>query len=68
MRRLDFFREGDNNTLQHRSWDGRSWARWSTIGAGIEDTPSAVSWDENRIDVFALGANGQLMHKHFSQE
>jgi hypothetical protein len=25
--------------------------------------PSAVSWDENRIDVLALGTNDQLLHK-----
>ena len=66
LRRLDLFREGDNNTLQHRSWDGRSWTRWATIGTGIDDTPTAVSWDENRIDVLALGTNGQLMHKNYS--
>ncbi len=34
----------------------------------IDDTPSAVSWDENRIDVVALGSNGHLMHKHLSSE
>jgi hypothetical protein len=66
LRRLDLFREGDNNTLQQRSWNGRTWTAWETIGAGIDDTPSAVSWDEDRIDVIALGANGHLLHKHFS--
>jgi hypothetical protein len=65
LRWLDLFREGDNNTLQHRLWDGRSWTRWEIIGTGIDDTPSAISWDENRIDVLALGTNGQLLHKHF---
>jgi hypothetical protein len=67
LRRLDLFREGDNNSLQHRSWDGRSWTGWETIGGDINDTPSAVSWDENRIDVVALGSNGHLMHKHLSE-
>jgi hypothetical protein len=28
--------------------------------------PSAVSWGKNRIDVVALGIDGQLLHKHFS--
>jgi hypothetical protein len=65
LRRLDLFRQGDNNTLQHRSWDGRSWTRWETIGGGVVDTPAAISWDDNRIDVFALGINGHLLHKHF---
>ena len=32
----------------------------------IDDTPTAVSSDENRIDVIALGTNGHLLHKHFS--
>ncbi|HEU4907422.1 MAG TPA: hypothetical protein VFT17_01020, partial [Propionibacteriaceae bacterium] len=61
----DLFRQGDNNTLQHRSWDGRIWTRWETIGGGVVDTPAAISWNENRIDVFALGINGHLLHKHF---
>ena len=30
-------------------------SHWATIGAGIDNTPSAVSWDENRIDILALG-------------
>jgi hypothetical protein len=36
-----------------------------TIGSGIIDTPAAVSSGPDRIDVFALGANGQLLHKRF---
>jgi hypothetical protein len=39
-----------------------------TIGSGIVDTPSAVSWGVNRIDVLALGTEGQLLHKHFVLE
>jgi hypothetical protein len=68
LRWLDLFREGDNNTLQHRLWDGRSWTRWEIIGTRIDDTPSAISWDENWIDVLALGTNGQLLHKHFPSQ
>ena len=41
---------------------GSATFRW----AGFDDTPSAVSRDEDRIDVIALGANGHLLHKHFS--
>jgi len=36
-----------------------------TIGSGIIDAPAAVSSGPDRIDVFALGANGQLLHKRF---
>jgi hypothetical protein len=53
--RLDLFRKGDDNALEHRSWDGKNWTDWATIGSGITDTPSAVSWGRNRIDVLALG-------------
>jgi hypothetical protein len=63
--RLDLFRKGDDNTLEHRSWDGTRWTGWLTIGSGIIDTPAAVSSGPDRIDVFALGANGQLLHKRF---
>jgi hypothetical protein len=63
--RLDLFRKGDDNTLEHRSWDGTRWTGWVTIGSGIIDTPAAVSSGPDRIDVFALGANGQLLHKRF---
>jgi hypothetical protein len=66
--RLDLFRKGDDNTLEHRSWDGTIWTGWVTIGSGIVDTPSAVSWGVNRIDVLALGTDGQLLHKHFVLE
>jgi hypothetical protein len=41
------------------------WTGWVTIGSGIIDTPAAVSSGPDRIDVFALGANGQLLHKRF---
>jgi hypothetical protein len=67
-KRLDLFCKGDDTTLQHRWWDGKSWTSWAKIGAGISDTPSAVSWGENRIDLLALGTDGQLLHKHFSSK
>jgi hypothetical protein len=53
--RLDLFRKGDDNTLEHRFWDGKVWTDWVTIGTGISDTPAAASWGRNRIDVLALG-------------
>jgi hypothetical protein len=31
----------------------------------LPPTPAAVSSGPDRIDVFALGANGQLLHKRF---
>jgi hypothetical protein len=62
--RLDLFRKGDDNTLEHRFWDGKVWTDWVRIGTGISDTPAAASWGRNRIDVLALGTNGQLLHKH----
>jgi hypothetical protein len=66
--RLDLFRKGDDNTLEHRSWDGKDWTDWVAIGRGISDTPAAVSWGPNRIDLLALGTQGQLLHKHLFLE
>jgi hypothetical protein len=47
--RLDLFRKGDDNTLEHRSWDGTRWTGWLTIGSGIIDTPAEVSGPDRRI-------------------
>jgi hypothetical protein len=66
--RLDLFRKGDDNTLEHRSWDGKDWTDWVVIGTGISDTPAAVSWGPNRIDLLALGTHGELLHKHLFLE
>ena len=36
------------------------------VGGNITSAPAAVSWGENRLDVFARGSSGQLMHEVFN--
>ena len=42
---------------------GNIWSEWESIGGELADTPAAVSWAANRIDIFVLGKNKRLWHK-----
>src|SRR5262245_8671824 len=39
------------------------WSAWESQGGVLSSAPVAVAWDVNRLDVFAKGANGTLIHK-----
>jgi hypothetical protein len=36
-----------------------------TVGSGIAGDPAAVSWAPGRLDIFARGTGGELLHKFF---
>nr|WP_256989105.1 DUF346 domain-containing protein [Bacillus sp. EB106-08-02-XG196] len=36
---------------------------WEDLGGTLTSEPAAVSWNPNRIDVFARGQNNNLIHK-----
>jgi hypothetical protein len=38
-------------------------AAWRDLGGTITSPLASVSWAPNRIDIFALGVNGRLLHK-----
>jgi hypothetical protein len=72
--RLDVFVRGNNNILYHRWNDGGGWlpggGQWEPLeapnpstGSGMVSDPDAVSWDSNRIDVFARGTDNAMWHK-----
>ena len=42
---------------------GGPWSGWGSLGGSLTSAPAAVSWGCNRLDVFALGANNDLVHK-----
>jgi hypothetical protein len=56
-----------------RQWfDGSAWLGWKYVGApstplgdGILETPNCVSWEANRIDCFARGADLAMWHQWF---
>jgi hypothetical protein len=50
-------------TVLHRSWDNGTDSGWTDIGppsGGVASAPAAVSWGYKEIDVFVLGADGNL--------
>ncbi|MCJ7444499.1 MAG: PAN domain-containing protein, partial [Methanotrichaceae archaeon] len=50
-------------------WDGRSWRSEAiqNMGEMISSAPAASSWDSDRIDLFVIGADGNLWHKFFEE-
>lgn len=68
--RLDAFAVGMFNNLIHTYWeDGAGWAPWEDLGPRMQNqadiwlAPAAVSWGNNRIDVFAgRKGDGALLH------
>jgi len=39
------------------------WFGWETLGGGIQEEPSCVSWGPNRIDCFARGTDNAMWHR-----
>jgi len=71
--RLDIFAIGADGNVYHLPWDGSNWDAWenrggtgSTTGITLINSPSAVSWAANRLDVFAVGSDGNLYHTYWS--
>jgi hypothetical protein len=38
------------------------------LGGEFETAPTAVSWAEGRIDIFAVDIDGKLLHKWWAEE
>jgi LysM repeat protein len=64
--RLDVFVRGTDDHLYHRVYENDGWqgAKWEDLSDGhtIEQSPGAVSWGPNRIDLFAVW-NKQVHHR-----
>lgn len=37
-----------------------TWSHWETLGGYLTEAPAAVSWDADRIDVFARGTDNAV--------
>ena len=44
------------------------WQGWEDLGGPITSPPAVASWGPGRLDVFAAGADGQLVHRAFDGE
>ena len=68
--RLDVFCRGpDTGELLHQYYDGSQWQPSSgsleSLGGSPVTDPSVVSWGENRLDIFALDVNDQVVHLYW---
>src|SRR6202035_3085363 len=54
-------RHDDRRYVPHRS-NGPS-TNWESLGGQISEAPTAVSWGENRLDLFARGTDNAVWHK-----
>jgi hypothetical protein len=66
--RLDVFGVGINNSnLYHLFYQsGAGWSGgWENLGGVVTQTPGAVSWGANRIDVFVVNTSSQCEQKWY---
>jgi hypothetical protein len=53
--------------MLHKAWDGAEWRPsqldWEPLGGAFGSRPAVASWAANRLDVFGVGSDGQLLHK-----
>jgi len=62
---VDILARGIDNSLQWKRHDGQQWHDWVTVPAGpIASDPDATSWG-GRVDVVALSAAGNVVHKWY---
>ena len=77
-KRLAVFARGISGDLLLKFWDGKAWSAFTSLGSPqqpdaiypavtvpvpLTGPPAACSWGANRIDVFARGAHGELLHR-----
>jgi repeat uncharacterized protein DUF346 len=66
--RIDIFGVGHllgqppDGQMIHQAWDGE-WHPTEGLGGAFHSAPSAVSWGNGRLDIFALGTDDQMFHK-----
>jgi hypothetical protein len=67
--RLDIDGLDTDNHLLHKAWNGSkkvwepSLTSWKDLGGLLSSPPSVVSWEPNRLDIFGLGEDNQMLHK-----
>ena len=76
--RIALFVRGTLGDLMLKWWDGKRWSEFGSLGwpqvpdeiypavevaAPLTGPPAACSWGTGRIDVFARGSGGEVLHK-----
>jgi hypothetical protein len=66
---VDIFVLGADNAVYHKyhtnttTWSGGDVDIWEPRGGYLVTAPSAVSWNKNRLDIFAIGGDSSLWHQ-----
>ena len=62
---MDELKRGTDNALWWRTFNGGWWSAWQSLGGVLNSAPTAASWGNGRLDVFALGTDNALHHRAF---
>src|SRR6266571_2451424 len=71
--RIDVFARGARGEILHRSWNGREWGEYRSLGMPVTADAerqllpstgaiSACSWGPDRLDVFTRAVDGRVYH------
>ena len=67
---MDVLVHTTDNQMSRRYWDA-NWKDWENIGGevgSVSSAPSAAATSVNRIDCFARGTNGRLIHTWYQDQ
>ncbi|WP_433167285.1 hypothetical protein [Kribbella sp. CA-247076] len=65
--RIDLFARGTDNALWHRWWDlGKPWTCWQSLRGDLASAPGAASHDNHVVHLNALGPDGRIKDRSFS--
>jgi hypothetical protein len=65
--RIDLFARGTDNALWHRWWDlGKPWTCWQSLRGDLASAPAAASHDPQVVHLNALGPDGRIKDRSFS--
>lgn len=65
--RIDVFGVGTDRGLWHKTWTrGSGWSKWRDLGGSLKYAPTVTSRGPGKLDVFAVGASGEVLHRFFN--
>ena len=57
--KIEVYIIGDDNAVYRKVWEKEKWtADWEYMGGNVETKPSAVAWDDGKVDVYAGASDG----------
>ena len=74
VNRLDVFARGARGEILHKSWDGRAWSPFVSLGMPVDaerrwlpsaGAVTACTWGSTRLDVLTRAVDGNVYHAWF---